>query len=103
MEVSKEELVAENAALKLQIQILEQKEAKLLEEFAVAFGWYSKQGMYTDTIEIKKRSWSAVFVHIGRLLAVDTAQRMQDQLGDIDSRLSNFISYYERINKKETE
>lgn len=51
------------------------------EEFAKAFNWYKKRGMYDYQDELLTPSWEQIFIEIGRLL-----QRQRTEIQD--SRMS---------------
>ena len=40
----------------------------LRKEFAKAFGWYKKRGMYDVVDEILKPTWEQIFIELGRLI-----------------------------------
>jgi hypothetical protein len=85
---TKEELVAELAVLKQEIESRNENNKALRKEFARAFGWNKprKQYDYGDP-EIYDPTWTEIFVELGKILANKDFRNLEENVRNFDFQL----------------
>lgn len=92
--MKKEEAIEKIGELKKEISLLEDKDQNTRKEFAKAFSWYKRSGMYgSSSNELRTPSWAEVFVELGKYLdhkentdALSVARDAHRRIDEINNR-----------------
>ena len=94
--MKKEEFIEQNAKLKHEGERLLLQDQLLRKEFAKAFDWYKKKGMYDYEQELRLPTWEEIFIKLGRLLSRDNYSDIFDRVKIIENDLQWIHQHIEK-------
>ena len=87
--MTKDKLIVQNAQLEQTNKNWAEADTQRRLEFAKAFGWFKKRGMYDYQDEYRTPTWIEIFVEIGKLLAARTFYNFKGNLSELQCKVES--------------
>ena len=85
--MTKEELLKQNGEIVIRLDTALDKDKEMRQEFAKAFNWFKKQGLYDNERELLNPSWNQIFIEIGKLQAAKTCYDLEGNVSELEHKV----------------